>query len=166
PFMLPFLDNLEKMESNKKGIIKNYLFAEGDESKQKVFFDSIQTMRGRSIDKTFLIADEIQNTDVHIMSAIVNRFYSDSKFVLLCKFAQIHEPSLRVAEKNGFYKLLKGLYAKDPGRKYFNHIHLVENQRSEVVSMISDIFQTEDEVAEPFLELEKLGTIEKLKEVI
>jgi len=166
PFMLPFLDNLEKMESNKKGIIKNYLFAEGDESKQKVFFDSIQTMRGRSIDNTFLIADEIQNTDVHTMEAIATRIDRGSKFVLLGNFAQIDEPSLRVPEKNGFYKLLKGLYEKDPRRKYFNHIHLVENQRSEVVSMISDIFQTEDEVAEPFLELEKLGTIEKLKEVI
>lgn len=41
-----------------------------------------------------------------------------------------------------------------------------EEQRSEVVSMISDIFQTEEEVAKPFLALEKLGTIEKLKEVI
>src|SRR5699024_9170033 len=96
PFMLPFLDNLEKMESNKKGIIKNYLFAEGDESKQKVFFDSIQTMRGRSIDHTFLIADEIQNTDVHTIEAIATRIEEGSKFILLSKSAQIDEPSVRV----------------------------------------------------------------------
>ena len=102
---------------DKKGIIKNYLFAEGNESKQKVFFDSIQTMRGRSIDNTFLIADEIQNTDVHTMEAIATRIDRGSKFVLLGNFAQIDEPSLRVPEKNGFYKLLKGLYEKDPGRR-------------------------------------------------
>src|SRR5699024_7378429 len=126
PFMLPFLDNLEKMESNKKGIIKNYLFAEGDESKQKVFFDSIQTMRGRSITKTYIKADKIKNTDVHTMEAIATRNNRVSKIVLLSNFAQTDEPSLRMTEKNGFNKLLKGLYAKVPGRKYFNHIHLVE----------------------------------------
>src|SRR5699024_5607837 len=139
-----------------------YLFAEGNESKQKVFFDSIQTMRGRSIDHTFLIADEIQNTDVHTMEAIATRIYRGSKFVLLGNFAQIDEPSLSVPEKNSLYKLLIGLYEKDTTQIYFNHIYFVENQRSEVVSMISYIFQTADEVAESFLELEKLGTIEKI----
>lgn len=166
PFMLPFLDNLEKMDATKSGVIKRYLFGEGDESKQKVFFDSIQTMRGRSIDRTYLIADEIQNTDVHTMEAIASRIDTGSKFVFVGNFAQIDEESLRKPEKNGFYQLLKGLYEKDPGRRYFDHIHLQENQRSEVVSIVSDIFKSEDSLADQFTELERRGSIEKLQEVI
>ena len=166
PFMLPFLDNLEKMDSTKKGVIKAYLFAEGDEAKQKVFFDSIQTMRGRSIDHTYLIADEIQNTDVHTMEAIATRIDEGSKFVFVGNFAQIDDDTLRVPEKNGFYHLLKGLYEKDPRRRYFDHIHLQENQRSEAVSIVSDIFKSEDSLADQFTELERRGTIEKLREVV
>lgn len=166
PFMLPFLDNLEKMDSTKKGVIKAYLFAEGDEAKQKVFFDSIQTMRGRSIDHTFLIADEIQNTDVHTMEAIATRIDEGSKFVFVGNFAQIDDDTLRVPEKNGFYQLLKGLYEKDPGRRYFDHIHLQENQRSEAVSIVSDIFKSEDGLADQFTELERRGSLQKLQEVI
>lgn len=166
PFMLPFLDNLEKMDSTKKGVIKAYLFAEGDESKQKVFFDSIQTMRGRSIDHTYFIADEIQNTDVHTMEAIATRIDEGSKFVFVGNFAQIDDDTLRVPEKNGFYQLLKGLYEKDPGRRYFDHIHLQENQRSEAVSIVSDIFKSEDGLADQFTELERRGSLQKLQEVI
>lgn len=165
PFMLPFLDNLSKMESNKMNLIKNYLF-NGDEKKQKVFFDSIQTMRGRSIDNTFLIADEIQNTDPHTMEAIATRIDFGSKFVLIGNFAQIDDPKLRHPDDNGFYKLLKGLYDKDPNKKYFDHIHLQENQRSEVVSVISQIFESEDHINQKFVELEKMGSIEKLQEVV
>lgn len=166
PFMLPFLDNLEKMDSSKMSFIKDYLFSEKDEKKQKVFFDSIQTMRGRSLDHTFFLADEIQNTDVHTMEAIASRIDEGSKFVFVGNFAQIDEPKLRDPDKNGFFQLLKGMYEKDPHKRYFDHIHLQENQRSPVVSVVEDIFKSEDELSREFVELERRGAIEKLQEVI
>lgn len=166
PFMLPFLDNLEKMDSSKMSFIKDYLFNEKDEKKQKVFFDSIQTMRGRSLDHTYFLADEIQNTDVHTMEAIASRIDEGSKFVFVGNFAQIDEPKLRNPDNNGLYQLLKGMYDRDPHRQYFDHIHLQENQRSPVVSIVEDIFKSEDELSNDFVELECRGTIEKLQEVI
>lgn len=166
PFMLPFLDNLEKMESNSMNMIKNYLFATQDEKKQKVFFDSIQTMRGRSLDHTYLMVDEIQNTDNHTMKAIGTRIDTGSKLVLIGNFAQIDEVKLRKPEHNGLYNLLKGLYERDPHKTMFNHIHLQEQHRSKVVSVVEDIFSTADNVHPDFTALEMRGAIEKLQEVI
>ena len=166
PFMLPFLDNLEKMDSSEMNSIKNYLFGEGNDKKQKVFFDSIQTLRGRSIDNTYFMADEIQNTDNHTIKAIGTRIDKGTKLVLIGNFAQIDEPKLRNPEKNGLYNLLKGLYEKDPKKTMFDHIHLQEQQRSKVVSVIEDIFSSEDDVHPDFIDLEMRGAIEKLQEVI
>lgn len=166
PFMLPFLDNLEKMDSSKMNVIKDYLFNEKDEKKQKVFFDSIQTMRGRSIDHTYFLADEIQNTDVHTMEAIASRIDVGSKFVFSGNFAQIDEYKLRTPEKNGFYKLLKGMYELDPEKKYFDHIHLTEVQRDPVVNLVGEIFKSKEEIHQAFNELEKRGELEALQKVI
>src|SRR5699024_11914504 len=97
---------------------------------------------------------------------IASRIETGSKFMFVGNFAQIDEERLRKPENNGFYQLLKGLYEKDPGRRYFDHIHLQENQRSEVVSIVSDIFKSDDKLADQFTELERRGAIEKLQEVI
>lgn len=166
PFMLPFLDALNKMDSSKMNIIKQYLFGDQDESKKRVFFDSVQTLRGRSLSHTYFLLDEAQSIDVHTMEAIASRIDEGSKFVFTGNFAQIDEDSLRDPNKNGMYQLLKGLYKKDPNKRHFNHIHLQENQRSPVVSIVEDIFKSNDNLAEQFVELEMRGAIEKLQEVI
>lgn len=166
PFMLPFLDNLDKMDNSDKKIIKDYLFGEKDSRKQKIFFDSVQTLRGRSLSHTYFLLDEAQNTDVHTMEAIASRIDEGSKFVFVGNFAQIDEHKLRNPDKNGFYQLLKGMYEAPNGDQYFDHIHLQENQRSPVVSIVENIFKSNDKLAETFVELEKKGTIESLTEVV
>lgn len=166
PFMLPFLDSLDKMESDDKKAIKQSLFSEQDESKRKIFFDSVQTLRGRSLSGTYFIIDEAQNIDTHTMEAIASRIDNGSKFVFVGNFAQIDEHKLREPKNNGFYKLLSGLYEKDPEKKFFDHIHLQENQRAPVVSVVERIFESSNLTSEYFTELEHKGRIEKLQEVI
>lgn len=166
PFMLPFLDNLDKMDGSDTKVIKDYLFSEKDSRKQKIFFDSVQTLRGRSLSHTYFLLDEAQNTDIHTMEAIASRIDEGSKFVFVGNFAQIDDNKLRNPEKNGFYKLLKGMYDAPEGHKYFDHVHLQENQRSPVVSIVENIFKSNDKLAEAFVELEQRGTIERLKEVV
>lgn len=166
PFTLPFLDNLDKMDDSEMKLIKQYLFDEQDDRKKKVFFDPIQTLRGRSLSHTYFMLDEAQSIDTHTMVAIASRIDEGSKFVFVGNFAQIDEPKLRNKEKNGFYQLLKGMYDKDPGQEYFDHIHLQENQRSPVVSMVEDIFKPEEGLNREFVELERRGTIEALQEVV
>lgn len=158
PFMLPFLDNLDKMDSSEMKLIKQYLFG-GESKNQKVFFDSVQTLRGRSLSHTYFMLDEAQSVDNHTMEAIASRIDEGSKFVFIGNFAQIDDPKLRDPEKNGFYKLLKGLYEKDPEQKYFDHVHLTENQRDEVVSIVEEIFSSEDQLNPKFIELERRGII-------
>lgn len=157
PFIAPFMDNLEVM-SDKSGEIKRYL-TEGDEDKRKVFFDSIQTIRGRSLNYTYVMFDEIQNVDIHTIAALATRPGLNAKFVFLGNFSQIDTPKLRSTKTNGLYRLLNGLYEKD-AYEYFDHVNLTETQRHPVVEVVEDILRNHEMPAE-FAELEARGNIAK-----
>lgn len=155
PFLLPFLDNLEVLTSKPREV-KKY-FGEGDEDKQRIFFDPIQTMRGRSINLTYFMGDEFQNVDVHTMAAIATRIANGSKFVFIGNFAQIDTPSLRNPKNNGFYQLLNGLYERE-AYDHFDHINFTEVHRDPVVEIIEDILRNHDMPPE-FAELEARGNV-------
>jgi predicted ribonuclease YlaK len=155
PFVAPFMDNLEVMTA-RPSELKKY-FAEGDEDKRKIFFDSIQTIRGRSINHAFLMLDEAQNLDVHAMTAIATRPANGSKFVFIGNFAQIDNPKLRNTKTNGLYRLLHGLYERE-AYEYFDHINLTEVQRHPVVEIVEDILRNH-EMDPVFAELEARGNI-------
>lgn len=153
PFIAPFMDNLEVL-SDKSGEIKRYL-TEGDEDKRKVFFDSIQTVRGRSLNFTYFMADEAQNIDIHTIAALATRPGMNAKFVFLGNFSQIDNPKLRNTKANGLYRLLSGLYERD-AHEYFDHVNLTETQRHPVVEVVEDILRNH-EMPEEFAELEARG---------
>ncbi|AYV74301.1 PhoH family protein [Bacillus sp. PK3-056] len=153
PFIAPFMDNLEVM-SEKSNEIKRYL-TEGDEDKRKVFFDTIQAIRGRSLNHAFVMYDEIQNVDIHTISALATRPGTNAKFVFLGNFSQIDNPKLRNVNNNGLYKLLNGLYEKG-AHQYFDHINLTETQRHPVVEVVEDILRNHEMPAE-FAALETRG---------
>jgi predicted ribonuclease YlaK len=155
PFIAPFMDNLEVM-SNKANEIKRYL-TEGDEDKRKVFFDSIQTIRGRSLNHTYVMYDEIQNVDTHTIWAMATRPGLNAKFVFLGNFSQIDNPRLRNTKNNGLYKLLNGLY-EEGAHQYFDHINLTETQRHPVVEVVEEILRNH-EMPKEFAELEARGNI-------
>lgn len=155
PFIAPFMDNLEAM-SDESGEIKRYLL-EGDEDKRKIFFDPIQTIRGRSLNHTYLLSDESQNLDVPTIAALATRPVIGSKFVFVGNFSQIDLPKLRRPETNGLYQLLNGLYEQG-AYEYFDHINFTEQQRHPVVEVVERILRTHD-VPEEFLALEARGNI-------
>lgn len=155
PFVAPFMDNLEAM-SDDHGVIKHYI-TQGDDDKRKVFFDPIQMIRGRSLNHTFLIGDEIQNIDINTIAAIATRPGNNAKFVFTGNFAQIDTKRLRTPEANGLYQLLNGLYERN-AHHYFDHINLTEVHRHPVVAMVEDILRTHD-VDERFIELESRGNV-------
>ncbi|AZU61039.1 PhoH family protein [Neobacillus mesonae] len=155
PFVAPFMDNLEVM-SNKASEIKRYL-TEGDEDKRKVFFDTIQTIRGRSLNFAYFMGDEAQNLDIHTMAAIATRPGLNAKFVFLGNFSQIDNPRLRNKQNNGLYRLLSGLYEKG-AHQYFDHINLTETQRHPVVEVVEEILRNHEMPAE-FAELEARGNV-------
>lgn len=155
PFVAPFMDNLEAMSDDAE-TIKQYVLT-GDDTKRRVFFDPIQTIRGRSLNHTFLLADEIQNLDVPTIAAIATRPGKNSKIIFTGNFSQIDSPRLRNPDKNGLYQLLKGFYDED-AHHYFDHINLTEVQRHPVVALVEKILRNH-EVSEEFTELEHRGTI-------
>lgn len=156
PFIAPFMDNLDIL-TEKPSEIKRY-FSEGDDEKKKIFFDSIQTIRGRSLNYAFLMADEVQNLDIHTMSALATRPGAQAKFVFLGNFSQIDNAKLRKPETNGLYQLLNGLYERQ-AFQYFDHINLTETQRHPVVEVVEDILRNHD-MAPEFAELEARGNVE------
>lgn len=155
PFAQPFFDNLEVLTS-KPGELNRY-FSEADEDKRKIFFDAIQTIRGRSLNHTYLLCDEVQNLDPQTLHAIATRPGQNIKFVFLGNFAQIDVPSLRTPEKNGFYKLLNGLYERE-AFEHFSHVNLAETQRNAVVGIVEDIMRN-NSMAPEFEALEKRGDV-------
>lgn len=155
PFIAPFMDNLEVL-TEKPHEIKRY-FLEGDEDKRKIFFDPIQTIRGRSLNYTFLLADEIQNVDVPTMAAVATRPAIGSKFVFIGNFSQIDSPRLRKPENNGLYQLLSGLYERE-AFEFFDHINMTETQRHPVVEVVEDILRNHAMPPE-FEELEARGSV-------
>lgn len=149
PYFRPFWDNLSLMDKND--YMKNYLG-------KQIFLDSIQTVRGGTYHDTYIIVDEAQNLDNMTMTAIGTRLALGSKLILLGNFAQIDVPSLRNPERNGFYKLLKGLH--DGGHHdMFRHIHLTKGERGPIADLVESIMIPENEIDARFTTLEEKGLL-------
>lgn len=159
PFIAPFMDNLEVMSDKAKNIVEYFALSNGKNDKRtKVFFDPIQTLRGRSMLNAFVMVDEAQNLDIHTIAAIATRPAFGTKVVFLGNFAQTDQPKLRKPESNGLYKLLDGLYKEDPNFEYFDHVNLTLEERHPAVSLVEKILRDND-VDPRFEELERRGTI-------
>lgn len=156
PFIAPFMDNLDELTTNASSLMDTYANPD-TKGKQKIFFDPIQTMRGRSLRDSFIISDEAQNNSGSIMHAIGTR-PKGSKIVFIGNFAQIDDKQLREPETNGLYRLLKGLYDKN-AHDHFDHINLTEVHRDPVVSIVEDIFRNHD-MPKEFADLEARGNLE------
>lgn len=154
PFIAPFMDNLEELTTDAASLMHNFANPEG--GKQRIFFDPIQTMRGRSLRQSFIIIDEAQNNESAIMHAIATR-PKGSKVVFIGNFAQIDDKGLRLPQTNGMYRLLKGLYDKG-AHDHFDHINLREVHRDHVVSIVEEIFRDHD-MAPEFEALEARGNV-------
>lgn len=158
PFVAPFMDNLEVISEKSQDIIEYYGISDKNNKRKKIFFDPIQTLRGRSIANAFVMIDEAQNLDIHTISAIATRPIVGTKTVFLGNFAQIDTKRLRDPESNGLYKLLEGFYRLDPEKKYFDHINLTIQERHQVVEIVESILRNHD-VNQRFIELEERGNV-------
>lgn len=155
PFVAPFMDNLDELTTNAANLMDTYA-SPSTRGKQKIFFDPIQTMRGRSLRHSYIIVDEAQNNAGSIMHAVGTR-PKNSKIVFIGNFAQIDDKQLRVPETNGLYRLLKGLYDKN-AHDHFDHVNLTEVHRDPVVEIVEEIFRNHD-MPKEFVELESRGNV-------
>lgn len=80
PLLAPVLDNLEVFCS--KGEV-SYLI-----SKEKIQYQPLEYIRGRSLRRTFLIADEMQNASPTVALSLISRIEESSKCVILGDLTQ------------------------------------------------------------------------------
>lgn len=156
PFMRPFLDNLDVLTSDKRSAIEQW--TKGDEERRKLFFDPIQTLRGGTFHNAYVIVDETQNIDTHTMLGVGTRPGSNTKMVFCGNFAQIDNDKLRKPERNGFYRLLSGLY-EHGAHEYFDHVNLTKVERHPVADIVERILRN-NEVPPEFEALEARGNVE------
>ncbi|WP_145412460.1 PhoH family protein [Paenibacillus xylanexedens] len=153
PFLRPFLDNLEAMTPAAKQTY-HYLTA-GDDSKKRIFFDPIQTLRGGTFHDSYVIVDETQNLDVATMHGVATRLGERTKIIFCGNFAQIDDGKLRTPQMNGMYRLLSGLYEAG-AHEIFDHVNLTEVERHKAVGIVEDILRNH-EMSPDFAELEARG---------
>lgn len=156
PFIAPFIDNLDVLSQSPSEIMRMHGSEGGD--RQRIFFDTIQTIRGRSLNHTFVMIDEAQNLDLFSTAAVGTRPAENTKIVFIGNFAQTDNEALRSPQTNGLYKLLSGLYERE-AYEHFDHINLTQTQRDPVVEIVEEILRSYEMPAE-FEALEKRGNIE------
>lgn len=110
PWMLSFYDNLDQLlSSDKKDNARRGVKEKNWEqltSSGQVELQPLHSIRGRSIPKAFLVADEIQNATPHEVKTIVSRAATGTKVVLCGDPSQIDDPFLD-AYSNGLVHAAK-----------------------------------------------------------
>jgi len=129
-WMLPIYDNLEylltlkgaKAEPGKK--VEDFLRS------GVIQLEALTYIRGRSIQREFMIVDEAQNLTPHEVKTIISRAGEDTKVVLTGDPYQIDNPYLD-ASSNGLTYTAERL----KGKALFGHVTLTRSERSELASL-------------------------------
>lgn len=160
PYVRPFLDSYLKLEDIP---LQPQAFdgsADPHRADDRIVFETIQTMRGGTLDRQIMIVDEAQNLDIETITMIATRVGEDTKLIFLGNFAQIDDPkgAYSTPEKNGLYTLLSRMYG-EKGERFFNHVHLDEVLRSPAAAFVERIMR-EKEMDPVFAALEARGNID------
>lgn len=113
PFLRGFIDNLEALVDSKSDNEKelqgkiDYLFETG-----VIKAEALSFMRGRSINKQFVIIDEAQNITINEMKGIVTRIGIDTKIVILGDTKQID--NIYLNENNNGLSWISNLMKESP----------------------------------------------------
>lgn len=128
PYQRSIYDNLEILvDSNANERYKNeqslqnkidYLF-----DKEYIIFQAVSFLRGRSINKQYVIIDEAQNLSQSQIKAIVTRIGENTKLIILGDPMQIDSPFLN-SRTNG----LSWLSEKMKGSIYCNQLTMLSNE--------------------------------------
>ena len=131
-------------------------------------------MRGRTFKKSFVIADEMQNSSPNQMLMLTTRIGENSKMVITGDLKQSDKgPNSGLSDFISKYKLYDRLVKarENPSEFYSPSIRIVELnntdiERSPVVVNILDIYNTtEDEVKRVELESKKINATESKEEI-
>lgn len=128
PFMQPIMDNMEVLLGPDSYELQSYM----DSGLIKV--EAPTYIRGRSIQKAFIIIDEAQNLSPHEIKTIITRVGEGTKIVLTGDIEQIDSEKLDETS-NGLTYLVE----KFKSYALSGHMTLSKGERSEVATLASQI---------------------------
>lgn len=130
PFMLGLQDNINILNNlNGSKMTLEGLMREG-----KISIQPTQYIRGRTLNKVFVICDEGQNMSRKTSKTIITRAGEDSKFVILGDIEQIDKSYLNY-KSNG----LSYLVDKMSGQEIHSHIYFKDVQRSLLSKLAAEL---------------------------
>lgn len=132
PWLGSLQDNLEVFIKSKNDNVKMYLdmlMRPG-----KLVLEDISFLRGRSLNKCFVIIEEAQNLDTYYLNLILSRLGKGSKIVLNGNLDQIDNINLS-RYKTALYTLKKKFVGKDP----VAYIRLNKCLRSKIAELACEL---------------------------
>jgi PhoH-like ATPase len=106
---------------------------EGLKAAQKLSLDAITFLRGRSLQRHFLVVDEAQNFELNDLKTVLTRVGTGTKIVFVGDMTQIDNPYAS-AHSNA----LAYLTERFAGHPLFGHLVLQHGQRSQVADLASE----------------------------
>lgn len=135
-WMQPIFDNLDLLLNNeeaKKPKSSSRYSAESLQNSNKLSLEALTYIRGRSIQKQFVIIDEAQNLTPHEIKTIISRCGNDTKMILTGDPHQIDNPYLD-ASSNGLCYTVERL----KGERIFGHITLARSERGKLAAIAAE----------------------------
>ena len=100
----------------------------------KLTMEAVTFLRGRSLQKTFIIVDEAQNLEGIVLKTILTRVGKGSKIVFLGDTTQIDNPYVG-SESNS----ISILNSRFENQRLFGHVSLLKGERSEVANLAANL---------------------------
>ena len=134
PYMKPLWDNLKVIQDQFSDKERDYVRINDMIEDEKLVIEPLSYIRGRSLQRIFMIVDEAQNLTPHEVKTIITRAGSGSKIVLTGDIYQIDHPYLD-AQSNGLSYLIDHF----KGQKLYGHVNLEKGERSELAELASNL---------------------------
>jgi PhoH-like ATPase len=134
PFMMPLYDNLNIIRRQFHPNSKEAKKLKDIEENEKLVIEPLAFIRGRSMQKAFIIVDEAQNLDAHEVKTIITRAGEGTKIVFTGDTEQVDDRRLEDG-RNGLSKLVD----RFKGQKLYAHIELIKGERSELAALAAKL---------------------------
>lgn len=126
-------DTMTALRDDKDRIAARKLLGEWVDSGH-VDMQPITYLRGRSLQKTFIICDEMQSTEALVLKTILTRLGEGSKVVFVGDVSQIDNPF--VSERTSALSILADRFS---GQPLFGHLVLTKGERSAVADLAAEL---------------------------
>ena len=124
PWLMPVQDNLRFLFGDDNLMLHEYM------NKKIIEIEALTYIRGRSIQKAFIVVDECQNLSRHEIKTILTRVGEGTKIVLTGDIEQIDNVNIDETSNGLTYAIEKLKYYDITG-----HITFIKGERSKVATL-------------------------------